>query len=101
MFLFPQQSGSTIKYLGPIVNSSQTVEFTLRVSDGKTTQSKIIPIEILPYKPELEVAEISNIEASSFQAPYYPYNIIDGNIGTMWSADGDNQWLIIELKAFI
>ena len=44
------------------------------------------------------MAEISNIEASSFQAPYYPYNTIDGNIGTMWSADGDNQWLIIELK---
>jgi uncharacterized protein YjdB len=91
-------TGSTIKYLGPIVRSSQTVEFTLRISDGKTTQSKVIPIEILPYKPELEEAEISNIEASSFQIPYYPYNIIDGNIGTMWSANGDNQWLIIELK---
>jgi hypothetical protein len=87
-----------IQFLGPIVNKSQTVEFTLKVSNGKTTQLKTIPIEILPYKPELEVAEISNIEASSFQAPYYPYNIIDGNIGTMWSANGDNQWLIIELK---
>ena len=91
-------SDSKIQFLGPIVNKSQTVEFTLKISDGKTIQSKIIPIEILPYKPELEVAEISNIEASSFQAPDYPYNIIDGNIGTMWSANGDNQWLIIELK---
>jgi uncharacterized protein YjdB len=91
-------SSSTIKYLSPVINSSQTVEFTLRISDGKTTQSKVIPVEILPYKPYLEVAEISNIEASSFQIPYYPYNIIDGNIGTMWSSDGDNQWLIIELK---
>ncbi len=60
-------TGSTIKYLGPNVSSSQTFQFTLKISDGKTTQSKIIPIEILPYKPELEVAEISNIEASSFQ----------------------------------
>jgi len=91
-------SGSVIEYLGPIVSSSTTVEFTLRISDGKTTQSKVIPIEILPYKPELEVAEVANIEASSFHAPNYPYNIIDGNIGTMWSANGDNQWLIIELK---
>jgi uncharacterized protein YjdB len=91
-------TGSTIKYLSPIVSSSQKVEFTLKISDGKTTQSRIIPIEILPYKPDLEVAEISNIEASSFQPPYYPYNIIDGNIGTMWSAEGENQWLIIELK---
>jgi uncharacterized protein YjdB len=91
-------SGSKIKYLGPIVNSPQTYNFTLRISDGKTTQSKTIAVEILPYKPELEVVEISNIEASNFQAPYYPYNAIDGNIGTMWSAEGDNQWLLIELK---
>jgi uncharacterized protein YjdB len=91
-------TGSTIKYLGPNVNSAQTFQFTLNISDGKTIRSKVIPIEILPYKPELEVAEISNIEASNFRYPYYPYNIIDGNIGTMWSADGDNQWLIIELK---
>jgi hypothetical protein len=91
-------TSSTIEYLSPIVSSSLVIEFTLRISDGKTTQSKVIPIKILPYKPELEVAEISNIEASSFQTPYYPYNIIDGNIGTMWSAKGNNQWLIIELK---
>jgi hypothetical protein len=91
-------TGSTIKYLGPNVNSAQTFQFTLNISDGKTIRSKVIPIEILPFKPELEVAEISNIEASSFRYPYYPYNIIDGNIGTMWSAEGDNQWLIIELK---
>jgi uncharacterized protein YjdB len=91
-------TGSNIKYLSPAVSTAQTYEFTLIVSDGKTTQSKVIPIEIIPYRPELEVAEISDIKASSFQPPYYPYNIIDGNIGTMWSSDGDNQWLIIELK---
>jgi uncharacterized protein YjdB len=91
-------TGSSIKYLGPIVNSSQLVEFTLRINDGKTTQSKVIPVEILPYKPELEVAEISNIEASGYQSPYYPYNLIDGDIGTMWSVEGVNQWLVVELK---
>jgi uncharacterized repeat protein (TIGR02059 family) len=91
-------SGAIIKFLGPIVNEPTTVEFTVRVSDGKTTQSKIIPIKILPYKPELETAEISNIEASSFQAPNYPQNILDGNIGTMWAANGNDQWLILKLK---
>ena len=91
-------TGSTIQYLGPIFTTSQTVEFTLRISDGKTIQSKLIPIEILPYKPELEVAEILNIEASSFQDPHYPYNIIDGNVGTMWSANGESEWLILGLK---
>ncbi|MFZ0281355.1 MAG: Ig-like domain-containing protein, partial [Bacteroidales bacterium] len=92
------KSGPVIKYLGPIVSTSQKVEFILKISDGKTIQTRIIPIEILPYELELEVAEISKIEASGYQSPYYPYNIIDGNIGTMWSANGDNQWLTIELK---
>jgi len=77
--------GSIIRYLGPSVGSAQIVDFTLNISDGRTTTSRIIPVEILPYKPELEAAEISNVEASSFQVPYFPYNIIDGNIGTMWS----------------
>jgi uncharacterized protein YjdB len=90
--------GSSLKYLSPIVNLPQTVQFTLNISDEKTTQSKVVPVEILPYKPELEIAEISNVEASSFQVPYYPYNIIDGNIGTMWSTEGNNQWFIVQLK---
>ncbi len=91
-------SGSKIQFLSPIVNAPQRVEFTLKLSDGKTTQSKIVPVEILPYKPELEVAEVLNVEASGFQSPNYPHNILDGNIGTMWAVNGDNQWLILELK---
>jgi hypothetical protein len=91
-------SGATIKFLGPIVSESQTVEFTVRVSDGKTNQSQVIPIEILPYKPEQEAAEVLSVEANGFQSPNYPQNIIDGNIGTMWSSNGYDQWLIIELR---
>jgi hypothetical protein len=91
-------SESTIYYLGPFVNSSLRVEFTLKVNDGRTIQNKVIPIEILPFKPELEVAEISDIEASSFFAPYNPHNVIDGNIGTMWAAAGNDQWIILEFK---
>jgi uncharacterized repeat protein (TIGR02059 family) len=89
---------STISFLSPIVSSSQTVEFTLSVSDGKASVSRIIPININPYKPELELAEITNVEASSFQTPYYQYNILDGNLATMWAAEGEAQWLILELK---
>jgi uncharacterized repeat protein (TIGR02059 family) len=91
-------NSSKIQFLCPIVNALLTVEFTLKISDGKTTQYKIIPVEILPYKPELEVAEVLNVEASGFQSPNYPHNILDGNIGTLWAANGNNQWLILELK---
>ena len=91
-------SGSKIQFLSPIVNAPQTVEFTLIISDGKTTQSKVIPVEILPYKPELEVAKILKVEASSYQYPNFPFNILDGNIGTMWAADGNDKWLLLYLK---
>jgi hypothetical protein len=38
-----------------------------------------------------------NITASDFQTPDYPYNILDGNISTKWSSNGDNKWLIMKL----
>ncbi|MZQ49076.1 MAG: hypothetical protein GT598_08730 [Bacteroidales bacterium] len=90
--------GSKIQYLSPVVTENQKVVFTVTVSDGKTSKSKSIPVEILPYKPELEVAEVLNVEASSYQGSNYPYNILDGNLATMWAVNGDNQWLILELK---
>ncbi|HBZ21737.1 MAG TPA: hypothetical protein DEO60_11470 [Bacteroidales bacterium] len=63
-------SGPKIRFLSPVINTAQKIEFTLKVSDGKTTESKTIPIAIVPYKTDLEFSEIINIEASSFQPPY-------------------------------
>ncbi len=91
-------TGPIIRFLSPVVNTSQKIEFTLKISDGKTTVSKTVPVEILPYQPELVAAEIVKVEASGTQAPSYPYNIIDGKIGTTWSANGKDQWIILELK---
>ena len=91
-------TGPIIKFLGPSVSTPASIEFTVKISDGKSTVSKTVPVEILPYKPELEAAEIVDVEASSYYSQNYPYNIIDGNIGTMWSANGSDQWLLIELK---
>lgn len=91
-------SGPILKFLGPIVSAPVSIEFTVKISDGKSIVSKNVPVEILPYKPDLEAAEIVDVEASSYYSQNYPYNIIDGNIGTMWSANGLDQWLVIELK---
>lgn len=87
-----------LKFLAPIVSIPAQVEFNLKVSDGKSSVTKSTIVEIIPYKPELETAEIVNIEASSHHAQNSPYNIIDGNIGTMWASNGNGQWLIIEMK---
>jgi hypothetical protein len=90
-------STSKIKFLSPAVNTSQIITFQLKVTDGKVIVSKSIPINIMPYKPELTVAKITNIEASNFQSPDYPNNITDGNTATKWSSNGDNQWLLLKL----
>ena len=91
-------NGSIIQFLAPVVEAVRRLDFTLTVNDGKTTGSETISIEILPYQPELELAEVIAVEASGFQYPHYPINIIDGNIATLWSADGTDQWITLELK---
>jgi uncharacterized repeat protein (TIGR02059 family) len=91
-------TGSKIQFLSPVVTETQRVEFKLNISDGMVTQTKSVPVDILPYEPGLDVAEVVSVEASSYLSPNYPYNILDGNIGTMWSVNGDNQWLVLELK---
>jgi hypothetical protein len=90
--------GPVIEFLAPIVEADRTYDFSVTVSDGKDPQTRTIPVEIVPYQPELEIAQIISIEAIDFQLPYHPYNIMDGNPGTMWSANGNDQWIILELS---
>jgi hypothetical protein len=90
-------NASKIKFLSPVVNTSQTIGFQLKVSDGRTIQSAGIPINILPYKPELAAARITDIVASGYKAPDYPNNVADGNLSTKWTANGVNQWLILKM----
>jgi hypothetical protein len=89
---------STISILAPIVEKSQTYTFTLIVSDGKDPQTKTIPVTFIPYRPELEMAEVISVEAADFQSPNSPENLLDGNKSTSWSALGDDQWIILKLK---
>jgi uncharacterized repeat protein (TIGR02059 family) len=93
---------STVKslkteFLAPVVDNSEIENFKLEVSDGRTILTNNFPITILPYKPELAAARITEIEASDYQTPDYPDNILDGNTTTKWSSDGDNKWLVLKL----
>jgi hypothetical protein len=90
--------GTGIQFLAPVVQESEIINFSLKVSDGKTSQIQLFPINILPYKPELQIAKYLNIEASSFERPNYPNLIADNNLETKWLANGDNQWVIFELE---
>ena len=93
------ETGGIIQFLAPVIESDQTYEFILTVSDGKTTQTKIVPIVIVPFEPELETAEVISATASNYYSTNHPSNAIDGNIGTMWSSKGEEQSLILELKS--
>jgi len=90
-------SNSKIQFLAPIVNTSQDMEFQLRINDGTNTLSKSVTISILPYKPELGLAKIKIIEASNYNLNDYPNNVNDGNLSSKWSVNGDYQWLTISL----
>ena len=90
-------NASKIEFLAPIVLVSQSIAFQLDVRDGTSTTSKLIQINIMPYKPELDLAKITNIDASEFQALDYPKNASDGHYATKWSVTGDNQWLVFQL----
>jgi uncharacterized repeat protein (TIGR02059 family) len=90
-------TSSRLEYLAPIVANSQILEFQLKASDGTDMVSKNISINIMPYKPTLTKAKITNVEASNFESSDYPNNIIDGNTATKWSSNGDNQWLLLKL----
>lgn len=87
-----------IRFLAPMISSAQDIEFILNVNDGRVTVPKSIPITIMPYKPDLAVGRVSSIKASDYQSPDLPNNIVDGNLSTKWSINGDNQWLLLELS---
>ena len=91
-------NSSVLQFLAPVSDVSLKYEFTLTVSDGKTSQSKTISVKIIPYQLEMEAAEVKSVEASGFQYPYLPSNVLDGDIGSMWSASGNDQWIVLELK---
>jgi len=92
-------TGEAIQFLAPVIDTKQTYEFALTVSDGKTTQTKTFPITIIPYEPYLEAAEVISVSASDFHSTNHPYNVVDDNITTMWSSKGEEQSLILELKS--
>jgi uncharacterized repeat protein (TIGR02059 family) len=87
-------SESKIRFLAPILNTTTVFEFQLNVTDGIDTVSKTIPVNIVPYKPESDIATIKKIESSSYQASDYPDNVTDGSLTTKWSSIGDSQNLL-------
>ncbi len=87
-------NSSKIRFLAPILKTSETIEFTLNVSDGKSVQSKSVQVLIQPYQPELGTLPVMKIESDGYIGTDVPANVLDGNQGTWWSSQGEEHWLV-------
>lgn len=87
------------QFLAPLTSSPEDLNFSLKVSDGKTMVLDNIPVTVLPYKPELAASKITKIEASDYISGDVPANVLDNNSATKWSVNGDNKWLMFSLAA--
>ncbi len=92
------KTDSKIQFLAPIVRSIQTINLTLKLSDGKSIQSKSISINVIPYRTRNTRVKINSIISSVSKSINNPYNIIDDNLNTSWSTSETGQWLIFELE---
>ncbi len=90
-------SSSKISFLTPAVSNQTTVKFSLTVSDGKLSEEKTFDVVVSPQVGNIEELQIKSIQASTYELPNYPENVLDKNVGTRWSAEGDGQWLIFDL----
>ncbi len=89
---------SRIQFLAPMVDKTEKVVFFLEVTDGHSIQTKTIPVDIIPYRPDLDIATIINVDAVFYEDPNYPENIIDGDPETRWSVNGLDHLLNIKLE---
>jgi uncharacterized repeat protein (TIGR02059 family) len=92
------RSSSKINFLAPVLKTSETVVFTLNVSDGNSVQSTSVRVLIQPYQPELGTVSVMRVESDGFIGSDNPFNVLDGDHGTWWSSLGGEHWLVMSLS---
>lgn len=66
--------------------------FSYTVGDGRDSVTAMVDVEV--GSGPLPVAALTS---SSWQDPNIPAHVLDGDLGTRWSAQGDGQWLACDL----
>ncbi len=90
-------NGLKIRFLAPVVKTQESAMFTLAADDGIVQVDKTIEINLLPYKPEINILNICGVSCSKYYQSYYAENAADANSLTRWSAEGTDQWLMVNL----
>lgn len=85
--LLPEWDGTN-----PLTQRREPGQYLIRWSLGKETRTERVWVKATrPGQPA--------ITASSFQGNYVPENVTDGDLATRWSAEGNEQWLRLDLGA--
>jgi hypothetical protein len=88
-----------LEFLAHDVAQNKNINIVLEVSDGELISTKSVAYTIKPFKLAISEAVIADVvNTSSFITPNYPKNIIDKDPTTFWSANGDYEWVTVELE---
>jgi hypothetical protein len=90
-------TGSVISILPTENTVAKTYTIKLTVSDGIASVVKNVKVTVSEYNTSAVELSIISIVASDYETGNVPENIVDNNLLTRWSADGNNQWLVFEL----
>lgn len=83
----------------PAANAQNgTFTIGLSISDGIEIVDKNIFINVNEYNSNAQELSISTVTASNSESPNVPDNIIDNNLDTRWSSEGDAQWIQFDLN---
>ncbi len=66
--------------------------FTYTLTDGEASSTATVNVQVGPGS-----VPVATLTASTWQDPNIPANVLDGDLATRWSAQGDGQWLACDL----
>jgi len=87
----------TLSFLTPTVSKVTTLKFNLSVTDGTEEEQRVVSVLVSPYEPDVQELTVTQVEASDYESPYYPENMIDDDEETHWTSDGEDAWVIFKL----
>ena len=91
-------NGPVISFIAPQVLNETDLSFNVSVTDGVDVVEESLSIVASPYKLEVGELSFASIEASGYQEPNFPENILDTDPLTKWSSEGTEEWVTLTLS---
>ena len=92
-------TSSVLNYLPPAVEQETIYTVKLTVNAGIKKLEKEIELSVEPYNSEAALLLVDTVFASGYDlASNMPMNVLDDDISTRWSDEGDKKWIMLKLK---